>query len=76
MLRIQQRAESNDPAVIHKHEFRDRADFFQHYQRLSALLVRGIPLQAGESVVLWVNPQAKYPLPAKVRTAISRCHTL
>jgi hypothetical protein len=76
MLRIQQRAESNDPTVIHKHGFRDRADFFQHYQRLSALLVRGTPLQAGESVVLWVNPQAKYPLPAKVRTALSRSHTL
>ena len=76
MLSIQQRAESNDSTVIHKHGFRDRADFFQHYQRLSALLVRRIPLQAGESAVLWVNPQAKYPLPAKVRTALSRSHTL
>jgi|SRR5687767_14762059 len=76
MLRIQQRAESNDPTVIHKHGFRDRADFFQHYQRLSALLVRGICLQAGESVVFWVNPQAKYSLPAKVRTALTRSHTL
>ena len=76
MLRIQQRAESNDPAVIHKHGFRNRAEFFQHYQRLSALLVRGIPLQAGESVVLWVNPQAKYPLPAKVRMTLTRSHTL
>lgn len=77
MLRIQQRAEGNDSAVIHKHGFRDRADFFYHYQRLSAILVRGgTPLQAGEPVVVWVNPQAKYPLPAKVRTALSRSHTL
>jgi hypothetical protein len=76
MLRIQQRAESNDAAIIQKHGFRDRADFFSHYYRLSALLVRGIPLQAGEQVIIWDNPQAKYPLPAKVRTALSRSHTL
>jgi hypothetical protein len=76
MLRIQQRAEGNDSAVIHKHGFRDRADFFQHYQRLSALLVRGIPLQAGKALVIWDNPQAKYSLPAKIRTALSHSHTL
>ena len=76
MLRIQQRAERNDSMLLQQHRFRDRADFFHHYQRLSALLVRRIPLQAGEPVVVWVNPQAKYPLPVKVRTALSRSHTL
>jgi hypothetical protein len=76
MLRIQQRAESNDSTVIHKHGFRDRADFFQHYQRLNAILVRQIPLQASESVLIWNNPQTKYPLPAKVYTALSRSHML
>jgi len=76
MLRIQQRAEGNDSTVVQRHGFRDRADFFHHYQRLSAILVRRIPLQAGEPVVIWDNPQAKYPLPTKVRTALSRSHTL
>lgn len=76
MLRVQKRAEGNDSTVIHRYGFRDRADFFHHYQRLSALLVRRIPLQAGEPVVIWVNPQAKYPLPARVRTVLSRSHTL
>ena len=77
MLRVQQRAEGNDSAVVQRHGFRDRADFFHHYQRLSAILVRGgTPLQAGEPVVIWDNPQAKYPLPTKVRTALSRSHTL
>ncbi|HLO28608.1 MAG TPA: hypothetical protein VK249_05715 [Anaerolineales bacterium] len=76
MLRIQQRAESNDPTVLQRYGFRDRADFFRYYQRLSALLVRGIPLQAGESAILWINPQAKYPLPTKVRTVLVRSHTL
>jgi hypothetical protein len=76
MLRLKQRAEGNDPAVLGRHGFRDRADFFRHYQRLSAILLRGIPLQAGDPVVLWGNPQAKYPLPTKVRTVISRSHTI
>jgi hypothetical protein len=76
MLRVQKRAEGNDATVVRRHGFRDRADFFQHYQRLSALLMRGTPLQAGEPVVVWVNPQAKYPLPTKVRTVLSSSHTL
>ena len=76
MLRIQQRAEGGDSTLLQRYGFRDRADFFRQYGRLSALLIRGIPLQAGEPVVIWVNSQAKYPLPAKVLTAISRSHTL
>jgi hypothetical protein len=75
MLRLQQRAEGNDSTVVQRYGFRDRADFFRHYGRLSALLVREIPLQASEPVVMWDNPQAKYPLPAKVRTALVRSHT-
>lgn len=75
MLRLRQRAEANDTAVIQRNGFRDRGDFFNHYQRLSAVLVRGIPLD-GKPVVLWINPQAKYPLPPKVRTLIVRSHTL
>src|ERR1700752_1623963 len=76
MLRIQQRAEGNDSMIVHKHGFRDRADFFSHYYRLSALLVRGIPLQVGKHIIIWDNPQAKYPLPGKVRAALVRSHTL
>jgi hypothetical protein len=76
MLRIQQRAENNDSDVILKHGFRDRADFFNHYQRLSAILVRDIPLESSEPVVIWENPQAKFPLPARVRTVLSRSHSL
>lgn len=76
MLGVQQRAELNDSTIVQRHGFRDRADFFHHYRRLSALLVRARNLEAGEPVVMWVNPQAKYPLPGKVRTALSRSHTL
>ncbi|MBI4641782.1 MAG: hypothetical protein HY731_13885 [Candidatus Tectomicrobia bacterium] len=76
MLHIQQRAERNDSTFLQRHRFRDRTDFFHHYQRLSEILLRGTPLQAGEPVVVWVNPQAKYPLPTKVRTVLSCSHTL
>ncbi len=76
MLHLQQRAERNDPTVLQRHGFRDRADFFRHYQRLSELLVRGPELQADEPVIGWVNPQAKYPLPSKVRTALYRSHRI
>jgi hypothetical protein len=70
MLQLQQRAERNDAVVLQG--FRDRADFFRHYGRLSELLVRGPNLQAGGAVIGWVNPQGKYPLPNKVRTVLYR----
>lgn len=76
MLRLQKHAEGNDASVVQRYRFRDRTDFFNRYQRLSGILVRGIPHQVGASVILWDNPQTKYPLPAKVRTAVSRSHTL
>jgi hypothetical protein len=76
MLRIQQRSERGDAALLQRQGFRDRADFFHYYQRLSALLVRGIPLITGDTAVVWINPQAKYPLPTRVLTTISRSHTL
>lgn len=72
MLQLQQRAERADAGFVERYGFRDRADFFRHYQRLSELLVRGLQLQASEPVIGWVNPQAKYPLPSKVRTVLYR----
>lgn len=74
MLSIQQRAERNDSTFLYRHGFRDRADFFRQYQRLSEIFVRGPAFEANKSIVAWVNPQAKYPLPSKVRTALYRSH--
>jgi hypothetical protein len=73
MFRIQQRAESSDASFFRRYRLRDRADFFQHYQRLSEILVRGLSGQSAEPLV-WINPQAKYPLPAKVRTVLYHSH--
>jgi len=76
LVRVQKRAERNDAMFLQQKGFHDRADFFRQYQRLSEILVRGFQLQAGEPVVAWVNPQAKYPLPSKVRTVLHRSHTV
>lgn len=76
MLGIQLRAEADDSTVVHRHGFRDRGEFFRHYRRLSTLLVRGTPLQPGEPAVIWVNPQASHPLPARLRAALSSSHML
>ena len=73
MLRIQQRAE-RDGAFCQRNGFRERADFFRHYQRLSEVLVRDSQMQADQPVIGWVNPQAKHSLPSKVRTALYRSH--
>ena len=73
-VRIQQRAERSEPTFLQRYRFRDRTEFFHHYQRLSELIVRGTELKAGEAVIGWINPQAKYPLPSKVRTALYRSH--
>ncbi len=70
MARVKQRAEANDPLFLRRHHLRNRADFFNHYQRLSEVIVRVAPLQAGPPSIVWVNPQAKLPLSSKVRTVL------
>jgi hypothetical protein len=75
MLGLQQRAERNDSTFLQRHGFRDQSDFFRQYQRLSEILVRGPQFEVTRSIVTWINPQAKYPLPSKVRAALYRSHT-
>jgi len=75
MLSIQQRVERNDSNFLQRHGFRDRADFFRHYQRLSEILVRGPHFEVTKSIVTWINPQAEHPLPNKVRAALYRSHS-
>jgi len=76
MLRIQQRAERSDTAFFHRYGFRDRADFFRHYQRLSEIIIRPSNLKAVEPLIACINTQAKYPLPGKVRTVLYRGQTV
>jgi hypothetical protein len=76
MLRLQQRVERDNPAFLQRYRFRDRADFFRHFQRLSEILVRDINTNTAQWLVVWSNPQARYPLSSKVQTALHRSHTL
>jgi hypothetical protein len=74
MVRFQQRVERDESALLQRYHFRDRADFFHQFQRLSEIFVRDSQRYANESNVLWINPQAKYPLPNRVRSALYRHH--
>jgi hypothetical protein len=75
MFSMQQRAERNDPALLQGHGFPDRADFFRYYQRLSEVLVRVPHLETDGPMLTWINPQAKHPLPGRVRTVLHRSLT-
>ena len=76
MLHLLQRVERQDSPFFQRYGFRNRSDFFHHYQRLSEILLRGPQLSANEPTIVWVNPQAKQPLPGKVRTALYRSHAV
>ena len=67
-------ADANVAHLLQRYGFQDRADFSRHYQRLSEVLVRNSQWQADEPVIGWSSPQAKHPLPSKVRTALYRSH--
>jgi hypothetical protein len=73
MLRLKQRAEQKDPRLYQRHGFRDTSDFFKHYQRLSTVLVRCAGKDEPDpSPILWLNNQAKHPLPAPIYTILQR----
>ncbi len=76
MTVLQGRAERGDETRFKRFPFRDRADFFNHYRRLSEVLVCGLPRREGEPASVWVNPQAKQPLPGKVRAALHRSQAM
>ncbi len=76
MLRMQQRAEHSGMTFFQRYGFRDRADFFRHYHRLSEILVRGSNLHSNKRLIPWVNAQAKYPLPSRVETVLYRSQTV
>jgi len=71
MIRLQQRAERNEQQFLLRYGFRDRAEFFQHYQRLSEMLVRENKKPSAPTIT-WINPQARLALPGKVRTVFYR----
>jgi hypothetical protein len=71
MVRMRERAERKEPALLGRHGFSNTADFFKYYLRLSGVLVRGT---GGEETAvptsLWLNNQTKHPIPANLRTIL------
>ncbi len=67
---LQRRAEADDAVVLQRAGLRDRAAFFGAFQCLSAIIVR--PLAPGTPPILWHNPQARHPLPARVQRVLMR----
>lgn len=76
MQGLQARAERGDETLFKRTRLRDRADFFSHFRRLSEVLVCELPRQVGEPPTVWLNSQAKGPLPGKVRATLYRSQTL
>lgn len=73
MNQLKQRAEQKEVPLFQRHGFRDTADFFKYYQRLSGVLLRstGQP-ETGTCPRLWLNNQTKHPLPAPIGTILQR----
>jgi hypothetical protein len=73
MIGLKQRAEQKDAQLFKRHDFRDPSDFFKHYQRLSGVLLRSAGERETEKCpLLWLNNQAKHPLPAPIGVILRR----
>jgi hypothetical protein len=72
MVRLQQRVERDEFRTIQRYGYRDRADFFRSFRRLSEVVLHGMKQQGEGRLVGWINPQANERLAAKVRTALYR----
>lgn len=73
MNQLKQRAEQKEPQLFQRHSFRDTSDFFKYYQRLSGVLLRSTGNhETGKCPLLWLNNQAKHPLPAPICTILQR----
>jgi hypothetical protein len=73
LLQLKQRAEGHDPRLFAWYGFSSPADFVKQYQRLSAVLVRtAMDDAAPRPPLLWVNPQARHPLPAPIRIILQQ----
>ncbi|MCI0579990.1 MAG: hypothetical protein L0332_26115 [Chloroflexi bacterium] len=71
MARLKERVEHKDTPLLARHGFRGTADFFKYYLRLSGVWVRGMEGGGTAGVSsLWLNNQAKQPIPANLRTIL------
>ncbi len=67
MKRLIQRAEAKHDDFFIERGFRDARDFLRDLLRLSGALLRAHWDDAAAGSTLWVNPQARHPLPTDVQ---------
>lgn len=73
MSQLKRRADAKDSLLFSRSGLRDAADYFRHYQRLSGILLRSMQSQAGISrSSLWINKEARHPLPTNLQTILKR----
>jgi len=73
MERLRERAERKEDSLFSRYGFVNAADFFKYYLRLSGVLVRSAGKQDGTAdAILWVNSQAKHPIPNPIRMILQR----
>lgn len=69
LRQLQLRVERGAPALLARYRFRDPAEFFKHYRRLSGLVARPWPAD-DRTPTLWVNGQATHPIPYRIRAVL------
>jgi hypothetical protein len=73
MAQLRERAERKEAGLFSRYGFVNAADFFKHYLRLSGLLVRTADQQEETATsLLWLNKQAKHPLPGPLQMILQR----
>jgi len=72
LKQLQSRAERDDALLFTRAHVRNRSEFFKFYARLSAVTLRG---EADTAPLLWLNKQARHPLPAPLLRALLACFT-
>ena len=72
MAQMRLRAEQSDGHVLNRGGFRGPPDFFQHYQRLSAVALRRTYPGGSYPLGLWTNNQARHALIATVQRCLGR----
>jgi len=76
LKQLQSRAERDDALLFARAHVRNRSEFFKFYTRLSAVILRGLwDVEAQRAPLLWLNKQARHPLPAQVMRPLLACFT-
>jgi hypothetical protein len=74
---LKARADRKDDAFFTRRGFESARDFYAHYLRLSAVLLLNLvnagARQGAAFVGIWLNKEARLPLPEGAATACLRC---